>query len=51
MDYSGVSTGRRYEHFCQQDLLGTLAVTDTAFLEGMRRDYERIVGELLESLA
>lgn len=33
------------------DLLETLAVTDVAFLEDMCRDYERIVGEFLESLA
>ncbi len=33
------------------ELLQTLAVTDTAFLEGICEDYEQIVGELLESLA
>ncbi|MEE8441024.1 MAG: nucleotidyl transferase AbiEii/AbiGii toxin family protein [Spirochaetia bacterium] len=33
------------------DLLGTLAVTDVAFLESMSRDYRQIVGDLLESLA
>ena len=33
------------------DLLRTLAVTDVAFLESMSRDYNRIVGELLESPA
>ncbi len=32
------------------NLLETLAVTDVAFLEDMCRDYERIVGEFLESL-